>query len=79
VIDIVGLIITFAYIRKRIGEVRDPCGRQALKGFGVSLRPSKQKDKVLSDVKAVTQSVRYCGIWRWHIACTRLGPRELVH
>jgi hypothetical protein len=47
-----GLIIAFAYIRNRIGEAGDPCGRPALKGLGVSLKPSKQKDKVLSDVKA---------------------------
>jgi hypothetical protein len=63
----VGFIIAFAYIRKRICEAGDPCGRPALKGFGVSLGPSKQKDKVLSDVKVVAQSVRYCGIWRWRI------------
>jgi hypothetical protein len=59
---IVGFIIAFAYIINRIGEAGDPCDRPALKGLGVSLEPSKQKDKVLSDVKVVAQSVRYCGI-----------------
>jgi hypothetical protein len=46
-IGIVGFIIAFAYIRNRIGEAGDPYGRPALKGLGVSPKPSKQKDKVL--------------------------------
>jgi hypothetical protein len=54
----VGFIIAFAYIRNRIGEAGGSCGRPALKGLGVSLKPLKQKNKVLSDVKVVAQSVR---------------------
>jgi hypothetical protein len=49
----VGLIIAFAYIRNRFGQAGDPCGKPALKGLGVYIKPSKQKDKILSDVKAV--------------------------